>query len=73
MKESLNESYGCVGTLPDYLRLNPVRAGIVGGRTSKSLLDYRWSSLTECIFAAPGNARNGRVWRWHSLFFWLEG
>jgi putative transposase len=33
--------YGYVGTVLDYLHLNPVRAGIVGGRSGKSLVDYR--------------------------------
>jgi len=42
-----NMLYGYLGTVLDYLHLNPVRAGIVGGRSSKSLLDYRWSSLSE--------------------------
>jgi hypothetical protein len=32
-----------LGTVLDYLHLNPVRAGIVGGRSNKCLLDYRWS------------------------------
>jgi putative transposase len=45
--------YGYVGTVLDYLHLNPVRAGIVGGRTSKSLLDYRWSSLTGTYICSP--------------------
>lgn len=29
----------------DYIHLNPVRAGLAGGRTGKSLLEYSWSSL----------------------------
>jgi putative transposase len=45
--------YGYVGTVLDYLHLNPVRAGIVGGRSGKSLLDYRWSSLTGAYLCSP--------------------
>jgi hypothetical protein len=45
--------YGYLGTVLDYLHLNPVRAGIVGGRSSKSLLDYRWSSLTGAYLCSP--------------------
>lgn len=29
----------------DYIHLNPVRAGIVGGGSGRGLLDYEWSSL----------------------------
>ncbi|HEY5707611.1 MAG TPA: hypothetical protein VIS96_18780, partial [Terrimicrobiaceae bacterium] len=60
--------YGYLGTVLDYLHLNPVRARIVGGRSNKSLLDYRWSSLTGAYLAARGIARNGRTWKWRSLF-----
>ena len=45
--------YGYVGTVLDYLHLNPVRAGIVGRRTGKSLLNYRWSSLTGAYLCSP--------------------
>jgi hypothetical protein len=45
--------YGYLGTVLDYLHLNPVRAGIVGGRSGKSLLDYRWSSLTGAYLCSP--------------------
>jgi putative transposase len=45
--------YGYVGTVLDYLHLNPVRAGIVGGRSGKSLLDYRWSGLTGAYLCHP--------------------
>ena len=48
-----NMLYGYLGTVLDYLHLNPVRAGIVGGRSSKSLLDYRWSSLTGAYLCSP--------------------
>ena len=48
-----NMLYGYWGTVLDYLHLNPVRAGIVGGRSSKSLLDYRWSSLTGAYLCSP--------------------
>ena len=41
------------GNRLDYLHLNPVRAGIVGGRSNKSLLDYRWSSLTGAYLCSP--------------------
>ena len=40
-----NRLFGYLGTVLDYLHLNPVRAGIVGARSGKSLQDYRWSSL----------------------------
>ena len=45
--------YGYVGTVLDYLHLNPVRAGIVGGTSGKSLLDYPWSSLTGAYLCSP--------------------
>jgi REP-associated tyrosine transposase len=45
--------YGYVGTVLDYLHLNPVRVGIVGGSGGKSLLDYRWSSLTGAYLCSP--------------------
>ena len=48
-----NMLYGYLGTVLDYVHLNPVRAGIVGGRSSKSLLDYRWSSLTGAYLCSP--------------------
>ncbi len=48
-----NMLYGYLGTVLDYLHLNPVRAGIVGGRSGKSLLDYRWSSLTGAYLCSP--------------------
>ena len=48
-----NMLHGYVGTVLDYLHLNPVRAGIVGRRTGKSLLDYRWSSLTGAYLCSP--------------------
>ena len=48
-----NMLYGYLGTVLDYLHLNPVRAGIVGGRSSKRLLDYCWSSLTGAYLCSP--------------------
>ena len=45
--------YGYVGTVLEYLHLNPVRAGLVGGRSCKSLLDYLWSSLTGAYICTP--------------------
>jgi hypothetical protein len=45
--------YGYVGTVLDYLHLNPDRTAIVGGRSGKSLLDYRWSSLTPAYVRGP--------------------
>ena len=48
-----NMFYGYLGTVLDYLHLNPVRAGIVAARSTKSLLDYRWSSLTGAYLCNP--------------------
>jgi putative transposase len=45
--------YGYLGTALDYLHLNPVRAGVVGGSSGKALLDYRWSSLTAAYLRRP--------------------
>ena len=45
--------HGYLGTVLDYLHLNPVRAGLIGGRSGKGLLDYRWSSLTRGVHLQP--------------------
>jgi putative transposase len=50
--------YGYLGTVLDYLHLNPVRAGIVGARSSQGLLDYRWSSLTGAYLCSPRKRPN---------------
>jgi putative transposase len=48
-----NMLHGYLGTVLDYLHLNPVRAGVIGGRSGKGLLDYRWSSLTGAYICSP--------------------
>jgi putative transposase len=45
--------YGYLGTVLDYVHLNPVRAGMVGGSQEKGLMDYRWSSLTAAYLCFP--------------------
>ena len=52
------------------LHLNPVRAGIVGGRSGNSLLDYRWSSLTGAYLCSP---RKRPPWARVELAFSLFG
>jgi len=68
-----NMLYGYLGTVLDYVHLNPVRAGIVGGRSSKSLLDYRWSSPDRGVSLQPAEtpemgARGNGI-----PSFWLKG
>lgn len=41
-------------TLMDYIHLNPVRAGLVKGKTGLELLDYPWSSVAGGYALAPG-------------------
>ena len=62
--------YEYVGTVPDYLHLNPVRAGIVGGDSgSKTLLDYRWSSLTGAYFCSPRERPHRRMGSRGPIYF----
>jgi putative transposase len=51
-----SEEFGCgdyLSNLIDYVHLNPIRAGIVDGRTIPSLIDYPWSSLTKGYALSP--------------------
>jgi putative transposase len=48
--------FGCgdyLSTLIDYVHLNPIRAGIVGGKTTQSLIEYPWSSLSRGYALPP--------------------
>jgi putative transposase len=65
-----NMLYGYVGTTLDYLHLNPIRAGIVGGRSNKGLLDYRWSSLMGTYLCSP---RKRPKWAHVEMAFCLFG
>ena len=53
--------YGYLGTVLYYVHLNPIRAGIVAGRSGKSLLDYRWSSLAGAYICSPKKRPFGRM------------
>ena len=50
--------------------LNPVRSGIVGGRSGKSLLDYPWSSLIGAYLCGP---RKRPQWAHVEMAFSLFG
>jgi len=43
-------------TLIDYIHLNPARARIITAKREESLLDYRWSSLSQ-VYAKPPSKR----------------
>jgi putative transposase len=48
--------FGCgdyLSNLIDYVHLNPIRAGIVRGKTTQSLIDYPWSSLSRGYALPP--------------------
>jgi hypothetical protein len=56
--------YGYLGTVLDYLHLNPVRAGIVGARSSQGLLG---------LSLQPAEAPELGVRGSGILSFWIEG
>ncbi|MEO6848024.1 MAG: transposase [Chthoniobacterales bacterium] len=54
-QEENSHPFGYLGTVLDYVHLNPARAGVLGRdkKKRKTLMDYRWSSLVEGYIQPP--------------------
>ncbi|MEO6054766.1 MAG: transposase [Chthoniobacterales bacterium] len=53
-QEQRSHPFGYLGTVMDYVHLNPARAGILSKGKKKTLDEYRWSSLAAGYVQMPG-------------------